>query len=214
MIPARWRQVRMNSQSIAVLGAALVVIVLVVAYLGRDTRTIEEVQRERDRAPAVSAPGANASATNVPAPNGRAADPTAAPEQQSPLERGIAKRKARDDAACQGGDEKACANLRAVVRTRQDYVVCERDDDADACRRVLNSLRSPDPQEEMHERCEVGDTRACVMLSNFHLNIDLNAQRVAEYQATALAQLKADSRPQRREAAAALETELNALGTE
>jgi len=28
MIPARWRQVRMNSQSIAVLGAALVVIVL------------------------------------------------------------------------------------------------------------------------------------------------------------------------------------------
>lgn len=217
MIPARLRARYMNSRTVAVLGAALALVAIVLAYLGRDTRTIEGVQRDRDRAPAVSgaaaaqsSPATETPAANALAANAPAAEAAAAPERQSALARGIAERKARDDAACQGGDAEACANLRAVVRTRQDYVACARDD-ADACWRVLNSLRSPDQRAEMRDRCEGGDTRACVMLSNFHLNIDPDTQRVAEYQALALGQLRADPRPERREAAAAIETELRTL---
>jgi hypothetical protein len=199
----------MNSQTVAVLGVALALAAIVLAYLGRDTRSVEGVSdpagagagstRASD-APAAKAPTTATSAANT------------APAQQSALDRGIAERKARDDAACQRGDAPACTNLRATIRARQDYAACA-GDDADACRRVIIGLRTADPRQEMHDRCEGGDTRACVLLSNFHLNIDADVRRVAEYQALALAQLKADPRPERREAAAAIDVEVRALGS-
>jgi len=203
------RRLRMNSQTVAVLGVALALAVIVLAYLGRDTRSVEQIQREAaatDTVAAQSRAAADATAGNAQTPA------ASAPQQTSALDRGIAERKARDDAACQRGDAPACANLRATVRSRQDYAACA-GDDADACRRVVIGLRAADPRQEMHDRCEGGETRACVLLSNFHLNIDADVRRVVEYQAIALAQLKADPRPERREAAAAIDVEVRALGS-
>jgi hypothetical protein len=82
----------------------------------------------------------------------------------------------------------ACVYPRIAARFQADRVACDRGDDG-ACNRMVNQLRDDNQRSEIEERCEAGYTRGCLMLADYYLVIEPDADKVAEYQALAESQL-------------------------